>query len=98
MYDGRYAERLTYDELECVRAYRHAREVCGADRVGILDGVIGAVHCYGKHECDVVDAMGWARMLLAGACVYDPDEEGVRCFSDIAGASVMVRWSLGETC
>lgn len=44
--------------------------------MGILDGVIGAAHGYGKHECDVViDAMGWARMLLAGACVYDPDAE-----------------------
>mgnify|MGYP004524455089 CR=1 FL=1 len=74
--DSLYDERLTYDELECVRAYRHARELCDADRMGILDGVIGAVHGYGKHECDVViDAMGWARMLLAGACVCDPDAE-----------------------
>lgn len=76
MTDGRCVERLTYDELECVMAYRHAREVCGVDRVAILDGVISAVHGYGKHECDVViDSMGWAHMLLAGACVYDPDAE-----------------------
>ena len=77
MNDARCNEWLTYEEMECVMAYRHMRELCGPDRVGILDGVIEAAQCYGKHECDVViDAMGWASMMLAGACVYDPDSEG----------------------